>query len=142
MNFEVTTAEMAALVQAAKEMAVHRWGDSGFAGAAAMLLNNGRTITSVCVETPNQAANLCHETGSICEAHKLNAKVVATACVGRERAGEDFIILSPCGICQERLAFWGADLRVAVAESSCSSAWQIRRLAELQPFYWAKVFGN
>lgn len=107
-------------------------------GSAAMRLSDGSIISSVFVDTPNEAANLCHETGAICEAHKRNTAVVATACVSREAANQDFVILSPCGICQERLAFWGPNVEVAVAKSGAPTSFEVRKLSELQPYYWAR----
>ena len=128
------------LVNTAKTLAVERWGTQGWAGAAALKLASGRILSSVFVRTPNETANLCHETGAICEAHKLNEKVVACVCVTRETGAEDFIILAPCGICQERLAFWGPDLEVAVPRLEAPTTWEVKRLSELQPHYWGKVY--
>ena len=42
-----------------------------WSGAAAMYSATGKIFTSTYVECPNDGAGLCHETGSICEAHKL-----------------------------------------------------------------------
>lgn len=128
------------LIQSAKALALRRWGSSGWAGAVALRLDDGRTLTSVFVETPNEAANLCHETGAICEAHKLNVRIVASACVSREAGQEDFVVLTPCGICQERLAFWGPDVRVAVPVDHCPTNWEVKTLREIQPHYWARVY--
>lgn len=48
---------------------------------------------------------LCMETGAILEAHKLNTKVTHTICVAREDENSEFTILTPCGVCQERLFY-------------------------------------
>ncbi|MHC4526063.1 MAG: cytidine deaminase [Planctomycetota bacterium] len=127
------------LIEAAIALAKERWGDEPDAGAAAMRLENGEIVTSVYVDTPNEGANLCHETGAICEAHKRNLKVLETVCVSRA-TGDQFVILSPCGICQERLAFWGPDVRAAVGCIDDPTAWEVKTLRELSPYYWAKVF--
>jgi len=71
------------LVDAAIKQALERWPDEE-AGAAAAYTADGQILTSVCVETPNSVVNLCHETGAICEAHKLNVAVAASVCVSRE----------------------------------------------------------
>jgi cytidine deaminase len=124
-----------ALVDAAIQHALTRFPD-GYAGAAAVRTDNGQIITSVCFDTPNAGANLCHETGAYCEANRLGARVVATVCVSRSEPGKPFLILAPCGICQERLAIWGPDVEVAVAVPGRPSEWQSKRLFELQPHYW------
>ena len=127
------------LIEAAVTLAKERWGNEEDAGAAAMRLENGDIITSVYVDTPNEGANLCHETGAICEAHKRNLKVLETVCVSRE-AGDQFVILTPCGICQERLAFWGPNVKAAVPCIDDPTSWEIKTLRELQPYYWGRLF--
>jgi cytidine deaminase len=59
----------------------------------------------------------CHETGAICEAYKLHEAVTASVCVSREDGLSPFVILPPCGICCDRLAFWGGDVEVAIPQS-------------------------
>lgn len=132
------------LVNAALALAESRYaGDpdaDGWAGAAAMYLEDGRIVTSVYIEAPNQAATLCCETGAIAEAHKLGLAVTASVCVSRERPDAPFIILAPCGICQERLAYWGGDVEVAVPDSNNPTGWLSLPLRVVQPHYWAKPF--
>ena len=123
------------LVDAAIQQALARF-PSGYAGAAAILTETGQILTSVCFDPPNSAAGLCHETGALCEANRLGARVVASVCVSRSEPGEPFLILAPCGICQERLALWGPGVEVAVAIPGKPSEWQSKRLAELQPHHW------
>ena len=124
-----------ALVDAAIEQAVKRF-PSGYAGAAALYTEDGDLITSVCFDSPNEVANLCHETGAICEANRRDAQVTASVCVSRSEPGEPFVILTPCGLCQERLAKWGLEVQVAVPLATDSSKWQAKQLREVQPFYW------
>lgn len=123
------------LVDAAIAQAVSRF-PTGYAGAAALATADGRVITSVCFECPNDAAQLCHETGAICEAYRLNAPVIASVCVSRGAPSEPFIILTPCGVCQERLATWGLDLEVAVPAPGDPTQWRAKRLRDVQPYYW------
>ena len=132
-----------ALVDAAIGLAKSRYaGDpdgDGWAGAAAMYASDGRTLTSVFVDAPNAAASLCCETGAIAEAHKLNLGIVASVCVSRERPDAPFVILTPCGICQERLAYWGGDVQVGVPLADDPTRWTSLPLREVQPHYWAQV---
>lgn len=125
------------LVDAAIEQALERF-PTGYAGAAALATAEGRVITSVCFDCPNEVVNLCHETGAICEANRLNLKVTASVCVSRSNPKEPFLVLSPCGVCQERLATWGLDLEIAVPMSG-RPGWQAMRLRDVQPFYWRNV---
>lgn len=66
-----------------------------------------------------------------------NKKVTASVCVCRNEDGK-FIILSPCGVCQERLWFWGEAVEVAVPYDQNASDWKAIRLSELTPHYWRK----
>jgi cytidine deaminase len=125
------------LVDAALSLAATRWPNRE-AGAAALYTTSGRILTSVFAESPNQSACLCHETGAICEAHKLAEMVCASVCVSREDASAPFVVLPPCGICCERLAFWGGHVEVAVPTEEDPSRWEMRRLKQLMPHYWFK----
>lgn len=127
------------LYDAAVRLARTRY-PTGWGGAAAMYTANGHISTSVYVETPNSGGELCMETGCICEAHKLDVPITASICVSREAEGEPFLILSPCGICQERLAFWGGGVHVAVPEPGDPIRWQSKPLREVQPYYWRNAF--
>lgn len=123
------------LIDAAIQQALSRF-PSGYAGAAAVRTEAGQILTSVCFDPPNSGAGLCHETGAYCEANRSGARVVASVCVSRSEPGQPFLILAPCGICQERLALWGPDVEVAVAVPGRPSEWQSKLLSELQPHYW------
>ena len=129
------------LVDAAISQALERF-PSGYAGAAALLTEDGNILTSVCFESLNDATHLCHEVGAICEAYRRNLKVIASVCVSRESEDSNFIILTACGVCQERLSNWGRDLHVGVPHPDNSSKWVSRTLRELQPFYWRDVFDS
>ncbi|WP_426184182.1 hypothetical protein [Microbacterium sp. TWP3-1-2b2] len=47
-----------------------------------------------------------------------------------------FIVLSPCGVCRERLAGHGPDVQVAVATPGEPSTLQWISLREALPHYW------
>jgi cytidine deaminase len=89
---------------------------------------------------PAVAGNSVWKRAVSCEAHKLDIPVSASICVAREAETEPFIILSPCGICQERLAFWGRGVEVAVPQPDDPTKWQSKPLREVQPYYWRKAF--
>ena len=127
------------LVDAAIEMAVGRW-PTGNAGAAAMYTSTGRILTSVFADSPHESARLCHETGAICEAHKLQETITASVCVHRDHEHAQFVILPPCGICVERLAYWGRGVEVAVPCASGKMRWQTMSLNEVQPHYWREAW--
>ena len=127
------------LVDAVTEFAARRF-PTGEATAAAVKRHTGNVLTSVHVETPVDTAFLCAETGAICEAHKLDERVVATICVHRESPAHPFLIVPPCGICQERLLFWGADMAVAVPGAKAGQVWAGATLRDLHPYDWAEVF--
>ncbi|MDP9642931.1 cytidine deaminase [Actinopolyspora lacussalsi] len=110
--------------------------------AAAVYLQDGRILTSVCLDNLNAAATLCAETGAICQAYTLGASITASVCVSRWEGGRGFSVLAPCGICQERLALWGPDVQVGVADLEAASGWNVRTLRELNPFYWGQHFAD
>lgn len=127
------------LVEAAIDQASRRFPE-GESGAAAVYLEDGSIITSVCFDSPNEATNLCHETGAYCEAYRRNLKVIASVCVVRENSRSQYIILTPCGVCQERLATWGMSVEVAVPVEKNPTQWLSVPLSKVQPFYWKKPF--
>ncbi len=128
------------LVRAAIDFAKKRFSpDMPGAGAAAMYTEDGQLLLSTSPDVVNSSVELCHEVGAICEAFKLNKKITATVCVSRDEAGK-FHILTPCGVCQERLFAWGNTIEAAVPHDEDSSKWQMKTLQELQPFYWRKPF--
>jgi cytidine deaminase len=112
----------------------------GWGGAAAIRLESGKIITSVGPDTKNDALALCMEVGAFLEAHKLDEAVTHSLCICRENENSDYLILSPCGICQERLVHWGGDVLVAI--SNADNELIFKPLRELQPFHWSIVNGE
>lgn len=110
----------------------------GWGGAAAMYTENGQVLTSVAPDVINASTELCMETGAILEAHKLNVKITHSLCVAREDEQAAFKILTPCGVCQERLFYWGADVKAAVTTEAQSLLF--KTLEEIQPFHWTKAY--
>ncbi|GAB3071346.1 cytidine deaminase [Salinicoccus sesuvii] len=127
------------LYQAAIDLIVRRY-PKGWGGAAAMYTEDGEILTSVAPEVLVASTELCIETGAIIEAHKLNTKVTHTICVAREDESSEFTILSPCGVCQERLFYWGEDVKAAVTNPS--NALIYKTLGELQPHHWYKAYSE
>ena len=111
---------------------------TGWGGAAVIHTDDDRYLISVALEVFNASAELCIETGAICEAHKFNVKVTHCICVVRDDEHSEFKVLTPCGICQERLRFWGEDVLVGVTTSDKSLKYV--RLGELMPYYWGKAY--
>ena len=127
------------LVDAAIDLMNRRFRPDAWAGAAAMATREGAVLTSLYMDRGYGSAGLCYETGAICEAHKLGHTVTASACVARAPHSDRVLILTPCGICQERLFYWGADVEVAVPDPEDPTKWRAMRLRDVQPHFWAKV---
>lgn len=127
------------LVQAAIELAKKSFPDGMLAGASAMYTESGKILTSTYPYGDGVNQRLCYETGAICEAHKLKEKIVACCCVVRRTGKKDFVFFAPCGVCQERLFYWGGSLKVAVPDSQDPTKWISKTLDEVQPYYWAEV---
>ncbi|SEA91937.1 cytidine deaminase [Thalassobacillus cyri] len=126
------------LYQAAKELLEKRY-PTGWGGAAAMYTNKGEILTSVAPEVINALTELCIETGAILEAHKFNTKITHSICIVREDENEELKVLTPCGVCQERLMYWGRDVKVAVT-SNGETALLFKTLEEVQPYHWSKAY--
>nr|WP_176467240.1 cytidine deaminase [Terribacillus saccharophilus] len=110
----------------------------GWGRAAAMRTSDGVILTSVAPEVLNAATELCMEVGSILEAHKMQTSVTHSICVTRDDENSPFKILTPCGICQERLLYWGRDVQVAVTHNEDKVKYV--SLRELQPFHWTHAY--
>lgn len=128
---------MDTLYQSAIQLIKKRY-PTGWGGAAAMRTSDGNIITSVAPDVLNAATELCIEVGSILEAHKLQTRVTHSICVIRDDENSPFKILTPCGICQERLLYWGRDVQVAVTHKTDEVKYI--PLRELQPFHWTHAY--
>lgn len=128
-----------ALVDAAIDLLQQRFPDRGGI-AAALYTADGDILTSIAFEPEWGGGGLCAETGAICEATKYNKRITASVCVSRLSASSPIVILTPCGICQERLFHWGSDIEVAVPVDQSPTHWIAKTLREVQPYYWVNAF--
>ncbi|MGJ8529788.1 cytidine deaminase [Maritalea sp.] len=110
----------------------------GWGGAAAVRLATGEIVTSVAPDTELDVLSSCMELGSFLEAHKQNVPVTHSLCIFRENEKSPFKILSPCGVCQERLRFWGTSVLVAVTNPSNELIF--KSLGELQQHHWSDAY--
>ena len=111
---------------------------SGWGGAGVVHTAYGHYFTSVGIETANASAELCIETGAMLEAHKYNERVTHCLCLVREDENTPFRVLTPCGICQERLRYWGDSVRAAV--TTADGQLRFVPLRELQPYHWTDAY--
>lgn len=130
------------LIDAAVALMDRRRPGTGHAVAAAVYLDDGEILTSIGLDNLNAAANLCAETGALCRAYTRDRQVTASVCVSRDADSGGISILAPCGICQERLALWGPDVEVAVADPDTPSGWSVRTLVQVNPYYWGAHFAD
>ncbi len=110
----------------------------GWGGVAIVHTEDDQYLCSVAIETANSSVILCIEVGAMTEAHKFNLKVTHCLCVIREDENSPFKILSPCGVCQERLRFWGIEVMVGV--TTPDNSLKFVPLNELQPYHWTNAF--
>ena len=113
---------------------------TGWGGAAVLRAEDGRCFTSVALENANSSVLLCIEVGAMCEAHKYNVKATHCLCVVRDDEHGPFKVLSPCGVCQERLRYWGAEVKVGV--TTPDGALRFVPLRELQPYHWTAAYSE
>ena len=127
------------LYHAAVELIRKRY-PRGWGGAAAVRTETGKILTSIAPDTKNDALSLCMEVGAFLEAHKLNEKVTHSLCICREDESSEFLVLSPCGVCQERLVHWGGDVKAAI--STKENKLVFKTIRELMPHHWSLVNGT
>ena len=127
------------LYHAAVELIKKRY-PRGWGGAAAVRTETGKILTSIAPDTKNDALSLCMEVGAFLEAHKLNEKVTHSLCICREDESSEFLVLSACGVCQERLVHWGGDVKAAI--STKENKLVFKTIRELMPHPWPSVNGT
>ena len=110
----------------------------GWGGVGVIHTQQGSYFTSVALESANASVLLCIEAGAMCEAQKYNEKVTHCLCVVREDENSPFKVLSPCGVCQERLRYWGENVLVGVTTDDDSLCFV--PLKELQPHHWSHAY--
>ncbi|HEX3678967.1 MAG TPA: hypothetical protein VHU90_04530 [Galbitalea sp.] len=69
----------------------------------------------------------------------MGRRVLASACLHHEPGGRT-VVLSPCGVCRERLAVHGPEVLVAVADGDDPTVAVWKPLGSLLPDYWMRVF--
>lgn len=111
---------------------------TGWGGAGVVHTEKGHYFTSVSIDTANASAIVCIETGAMLEAHKFNERVTHCLCLVRADEHAPFQVLSPCGICQERLRYWGEDVQVAVTHPGEELLFV--PLSALQPYHWTRAY--
>jgi len=127
-----------ATVDACRALIADRFPDGASQGAAAMLLDDGSILTGTSPATVNASVELCHEVEPYAAAYRLGRRIVASVCLHRLENGEHYV-LSPCGVCRERLANHGPDVLLAVPGAQPTDvAWA--PLREALPHYWMSVF--
>lgn len=125
------------MYDAVKQLIEQRY-PTGWGGAAAIRVEDGTIYTSVAPDCINDSTALCMETGAIVEAHKFGKKVTHSICLARADESSELKILSPCGICQERLFYWGPQVQCAITNPK--QAVHFKPLSELQPYHWTEVY--
>lgn len=127
------------MVDACRTLIGSRFPDGSERGAAAMLLADGTILTGTSPDAANSSVEVCHEIEPYCGAFRLSQSIVASVCLHRDSDGR-FLVLSPCGVCRERLAVHGPDVLVAVADESDPTVVQWETLKDVLPHYWLTVF--
>lgn len=107
-------------------------------GGAIIKTEQGSYLISIALESANVSAGLCMETGAMCEAQKLNEKITHSLCITRDDENSPYKVLTPCGICQERLSYWGNEVMVGITTDS--SKLIFKPLKEINLFHWTKAY--
>jgi cytidine deaminase len=112
----------------------------GKGNVAVMHTADGQYLLSVAIETIDSNVELCAETGALCEAAKYDLKITHSLCVVRENENSPCQILTPCGICQERLRYYGTDVLCGVTTED--NVLKFVSLSQLQPYHWTTAFDD
>jgi cytidine deaminase len=135
----MTPEALAATIAACKDLIVARFPTGDHRGAAAMLLADGSIVTGTAPSAVNPSVELCHEVEPYCAAYRLEQPIVASVCLHRQPGGR-IVVLSPCGVCRERLAVHGPQVLVAVAAPDDATRPVWKPLREVLPDYWLTAF--
>lgn len=112
----------------------------GWGGVAGVRLEDGSILTSISPDFPNEASSVCMELGAILEAAKRNVAITHCICLVREDETAPIQILTPCGICQERLSMWGPEVQCAVTVPDDPTSLKYVALGKLQPYHWLRAY--
>ncbi len=134
-----TDEDLQGVVSACREFIGSRFPEPSAQGAAAMLLGNGMVVTGTAPEAVNPSVELCHEVGPYCDAFRIRQPVMASVCLHRSVEGV-IRVLSPCGVCLERLAIHGASVLVGVPQSGDPGSVHWVQLRDALPHYWMLAF--
>lgn len=96
-------------------------------------------MTGTAPDAINAAVAVCHEIEPYCAAFRLGRSVVASVCLHRQSGGRT-VVLSPCGVCRERLAVYGPNVLVAVADAEDATLAVWKPLKAVLPDYWMTAF--
>jgi cytidine deaminase len=135
----VDKADLSAAVDACRSLISDRFHDNDDRGAAAMLLDDGTILTGTAPDAINPSVEVCHEVEPYCAAFRLGRSILASVCLHREPSGRT-VVLSPCGVCRERLAVHGPNVLVAVASVKDPTVVVWKPLKEVLPDYWMMAF--
>ena len=131
--------ELEDVVTACRDLLEARFPGGGERGAAAMLLADGTVLTGTAPDAVNPSVEVCHEIEPYAGAFRLDQAVVASVCLHRDDQGR-FLVLSPCGVCRERLAVHGPEVLVGVAAPGDPTQVVWKALRDVLPDYWMTVF--
>lgn len=103
---------------------------------SACYTEDGEILTGVSTDAHHLQVGLCAETGPVCEAQKLKKKIAASICLSNSSKLNRLVINPPCGVCQERLFWFGENVHVAIPEKEDPTQWQSVPLKQVQPHWW------
>lgn len=135
----VDDADLSVTVDACRSLIRERFHDDDHHGAAAVLLDDGTILTGTAPDAINPAVAVCHEIEPYCAAFRLGRSVVASVCLHRQPGGRT-VVLSPCGVCRERLVVYGPNVLVAVADAEDATLAVWKPLKAVLPDYWMTAF--
>ncbi len=109
-------------------------------GVAGMRLSDGTFISSISPDFPNAASSVCMELGGMLTAANQDLAVTHTICLVRNDEHSPIMVLTPCGVCQERLGLWGPGVRCGI--TTADHGVHFVALRELQPHHWLQAYAQ
>lgn len=111
--------------------------------AAALYTTDGGILLGVRFKLMSYGpGRLCAETEAILAAYRQDKIVTASVCMYHDPTNGRYLVLSPCGLCQERLRHWGKNVEVAVPHPTDPTRWLAKTLDDLAPHYWRNVLDD
>ncbi len=111
----------------------------GWGGLCVAYTDKANIFYSKYFDAISESASLCFETGAILESFTKNEKITHIISLIRNEGSDEVHVVTPCGICQERLFSFGEDLNIIYRDDRGAPLKMIA-LRDLNPHHWYNLY--